>query len=382
MLTRRHFLTAGAASTVSLGAITTATAAGSSDVRPAFGVGKPMRPNAVKARWAPNTYTTTLPDIGPDATWQDVRAVQHLLLAQGFKVASWETVYGPHTRAAVLAFQRRYNLPGSGIAIAATMARLTLPTSPGQNTYRTYAIQTLLKKHGYRFGQGAAPGMNTVFDANTAALVQGFQTSHGLGGGLPVGPLNWATLFAGPTCGPVYPVAQAGTGPAQWNNCGPASAVALLLSRNTTPKLWAWNADSAYSAASINRFRYVAMGVPATPTRDGQGTSIAELRRGFGAYGLTNTPWVTLAAGMADVREGYGIILNGDAHRLPWPTRTRGPSGHWITVLGFDGTNYLAVDPISAPGSTILHRISDTQLGTYVAGKYGNTTTTSALLVH
>ncbi len=331
---------------------------------------------------ASNTYTATLPDIRPGAVWQDVRALQYLLLASGFKVASWETSYGRDTSAAVLAFQRKYNLRGSGIALSGTVARLALPTSRGQNTYRTFAVQTLLKKHGYRFGDGAAPAMTTMYDANTDALVQTFQTTRGLGTS-QVGPLTWATLFAAPTCGPVYPLAQAGTGGAQWNNCGPTSAVTLLISRGLAPKYWSWNADSLFSSAAVQHFRYVAMGVPSGPARDGKGTGLTELRSGFAMYGLRNVNVRSFGTGLADVRAGFGIMLSGDGHRSPWPTRTRSPVSHWITVVGFDGTNYLAVDPISAVGSTVLHRVSEAQLNTYVTSLYGSGFTGNcAALVH
>ena len=380
LLTRRTLLASGSAATISWGIAASATAA--SDVRPAFGVGKPMRPNAARVVTAPNTFASKLPDIGRGAAWQDVRALQYLLLANGFKVASWETSYGPNTSAAVLAYQRRYALAGSGVAVSSTLARLAVPTSRGQNTYRTFAIQTLLKKHGYRFGDGAAPAMTTIYDANTDALTQSFQTSHGLGTS-QVGPLTWATLFAEPTCGPVYPLAQAGTGNAQWNNCGPTSAVTLLIARGLVPNGWAWNIDARFAAPAVSHFRYVAMGVPSNAARDAKGTGFAELRTGFATYGLRNVTLTNFGGGLADVRKGFGIMLSGDAHRLPWPTRTRGPNSHWITVVGFDGTNYLAVDPISAVGSTVVHRISEAQLNDYVAGKHGSGFTgNSAVLVH
>lgn len=369
MFTRRNLLAAGTVATVSWA--TAASANATDDVRPAFGVGKPMKPNAARSPQASNSYTAALPDIGPGARWQDVRALQYLLLSAGFKVASWESSYGRHTRAAVLGYQRRYNLRGSGVAISTTLACLAAPTVRGQNSYRTFAVQTLLKKHGYRFGDGAAPPMTTVLDANTDALVQTFQTAHGLGTS-QVGPLTWATLFAAPTSGPVYPLAQAGTGNAQWNNCGPTSAVTLLISRGLQPRQWSWNADSRFSAAAVQNFRYVAMGVASSAARDAKGTSLAELRSGFATYGLRNVTLQSLAAGLADVRAGSGIMLSGDGHRSPWPTRTLGPVSHWLTVVGFDGTNYLAVDPISAVGSTVLHRVSGAQLNTYVTGLYGN----------
>lgn len=380
MLSRRNLLTAGTVATVSWGAA--ASAGASSDVRPAFGVGKPMRPNAARASSAPNTYAGGLPDIGPGAVWQDVRALQYLLLANGFKVASWESSYGRNTAAAVLAFQRKYALRGSGIAISTTLARLAVPTQRGQNTYRTFAVQTLMKKHGYRFGDGNAPAMTTMYDANTDALVQTFQTAHGLGTS-QVGPLTWATLFAAPTCAPVYPVAQAGTGNAQWTNCGPTSAVALLISQGFTPNRWSWNTEARYTAPAVSHFRYVAMGVPSNAARDSKGTGFAELRSGFATYGLRNVTLSNFGRGLADVRAGFGIMLSGDGHRSSWPTRTNSPVSHWIAVVGFDGSNYLAVDPISAVGSTVLHRVSEAQLNIYVSSLYGSGFTGNcSVLVH
>lgn len=388
MPTRRALFAAATLATASFAGVAApahaVTANPGSDTRPAFGKGVPMRTNAVKARVAPNTYASTVPTVTTGSSWQNIRAVHYLLLARGIRVSAWETTYGPATRQAVLTFQRKYNLRGSGVALSGTIERLLAPVVKDQNTYRTYAIQTLLKRHGYQFGVQAAPPMNTFYDANTDRLVQTFQTAHGLGATTQTGPLTWATLFADRTSGPVYPLAQAGTGTAQWTNCGPTSAVALLVSRGVTPNRWAWNVDSAYASPAVNGFRYSAMGVTASPARDKEGTSVAELRRGFAAYGFTNVTWRPLSTGLADVRDGSGIILSGDAYRLPWKTRTRGPAGHWITVLGFDGSNYLAVDPISAADSTVLHRITPAQIATYVAGKYGtaNPNPYSTVLVH
>ena len=211
MPTRRALFAAATLATASFAGVAApahaVTANPGSDTRPAFGKGVPMRTNAVKARVAPNTYASTVPTVTTGSSWQNIRAVHYLLLARGIRVSAWETTYGPATRQAVLTFQRKYNLRGSGVALSGTIERLLAPVVKDQNTYRTYAIQTLLKRHGYQFGVQAAPPMNTFYDANTDRLVQTFQTAHGLGATTQTGPLTWATLFADRTSGPVYPPA-------------------------------------------------------------------------------------------------------------------------------------------------------------------------------
>lgn len=332
---------------------------------------------------APNTYESTMGAVDASSPWQDIRALQYLLLANGIKTKTWETSWGKDTSAAVLAYQRKLNIAGSGRAIASTMTRLATTTVPGQNTYRTYAVQTLLKKHGYRFGTGTAAPMNTVFDANTVELVKSFQTNHGLADAATIGPVNWSTMFAKRTVGPAYAIEQARTGNAQWTNCGPASAVSLLLSKNITPNKWSGN--RADSAGAVMDFRNVAMGVPDTAERNKKGTSSREMRTGFAKYGLGRVTWDTFDAGLADVRAGNPIILSGNGNAMPWATRTRGPVSHWVTVSGYDGKNYLVVDPISAVGSTVLHRISKDQLNTYTATDNGVTDASkvyASVLVH
>lgn len=70
-------------------------------------------------------YARTLRLHQPLMKGGDVRALQVALLSEGFKVAT-DGVFGPNTREAVIAYQKKNGLTADGIAGPATSARLGL----------------------------------------------------------------------------------------------------------------------------------------------------------------------------------------------------------------------------------------------------------------
>lgn len=148
----RHTAAALVVGALTAGAALTATSPASAASGPVTADNTPsvssMKPEALSPRAAhsPNRYATSFSGVGPGSVWQDTRAVQYLLLAQGYRT-NWETAYGASTRAAVTAYQRAKKLPVTGVADNRTLSGMTPAIGVNGVAYRTWAIQTLLKKH-------------------------------------------------------------------------------------------------------------------------------------------------------------------------------------------------------------------------------------------
>lgn len=318
---------------------------------------------------APNRFQTGFPTIKAGSAWQDVRALQYLLFDQGAGRTDWSTSYNSTTVQAVKRYQAKRHLPQTGIADPTTLSYLAVSTSSGQNAYRTFGVETLLKKHGYVFDTASAPKMTTHYDANINTFVRAFQAGHGIGQAALVGPTTWRTLFGPRTSGPIYPLMQYQTGQAQWTNCGPAAAVAIELYKGKTPAKWYHNAASRSDA--INYFRYNLAGVPNTTYYNTKvGTTGANLVPAFGKAGL---PAHTGGVGdvIAAARKGIPSIEGGDAYKLTWNryqgSFVHGPASHFIAVLGWDGTYFIIVDPIANPSSNYVHLLTESQLRAFAA---------------
>ncbi|NHN56738.1 hypothetical protein G9U51_13220 [Calidifontibacter sp. DB0510] len=391
-LSRRGFVALGAASTTTALLAPTARAAG--DGAGALGSGavppqyrivpgstppppRQMMPYGVNSReslaattmaTAPNHYATGFPTVQSGSPWQDVRALQYLLYNQGIST-NWEGSFGASTSAACSVFQGSHGLPRTGVGDPATLAKLTPNVGYGANSYLTYAVQTLLRKHGYHFEDYYyAPKLSTNYGAVTDSYVQAFQTGHAIGAANYVGYYTWRTLFAARTRGPLYPLMQYGTGSAQWTNCGPTSAVMILLAKGLWPRNWYWN--TSLRTNSVTDFRYWAMGLPNTPERNAMGSEIPELTTGFAKYGIRG-----VHNGISDTvmltKQGVMSIAGGDAYRLPWKTYVSGPASHWIAVVGWDGTYFLVMDPIAQSSASIVHRMTEQQLRWYAGSNPG-----------
>lgn len=330
-----------------------------------------LSPRALRS---PNFYATSFETVRTGSAWFDVRALQYLLLSAGFKT-NWETAYGSSTARAVSNYQRTAKLPVTGVGDNATLTRLTPAVSRGNVTYRSYAIQTLLKKHGYWFG-GSAPAMSTSYNSTTTSYVRSFQVGHGIGATDFVGASSWPTLFSAKTSGALYPLLQKETGPAQWANCGPASAISMMITMaRVAPAKWGFNI--ANRSPAINDFRYRAMGVANTAARNKQGTEFPDFDKAFRSYRLT--AWhAGINDTIADARKGKPSIAGGDAYRLNWGTYAHGPISHWVAVLGWNGTYFLVMDPISTTSANYIHQMTEAQLRYYAASNPGHPQSTAA----
>lgn len=318
----------------------------------------------------PNYHATAFPTLGPGAGLWDVRGLQYLLLAAGHKT-NWEQSYGASTTAAVKAYQKEFGLSATGTADPKTIEALCGAKSTGRGavSYKVYAIQALLRKHNYRFYDADAPEMSTNYGPVTEKYVRAFQVGHGMGPAAFVGYYTWRTLFAAKTSEAMYALLQYQTGNAQWANCGPTSAVTLLIHRGLTPRSWGWN--TALRRPAVEHFRYTAMGVARTAERDKRGTEFPDFDPAFKSYGITPTHG-GINDTIAKAKQGVGSIAGGDANTLPWENYVSGPVSHWVAVLGWDGTYFPVMDPISRTTNDVIHRLTETQLRKYASTNPGH----------
>lgn len=176
----------------------------------------------------------------------------------------------------------------------------------------------------------------------------------------------------------LFPLLQAGTGNAQWNNCGPVAAIAAIYAMGRTPVSWAGMNDSA----ATQYMRYHTMGIPTS--EDAYGTSPSDLVQGFSSYDIGTTvvsdPSTVPTQVAAAARAGRVAIVNGDMQKLPTNYRHdikpgyTDPISHFIVVAGYEKSTdrYLVIDPASLhsdPASVVIHRFTATQLKTFEQGE-------------
>ncbi|HZV03397.1 MAG TPA: peptidoglycan-binding protein [Planctomycetota bacterium] len=128
-----------------------------------------------------------------------VVTLQQLLTAQGFSPGGIDGDFGPHTLAAVRAFQGANGLAVDGVVGPRTWAALRAPTGGGGSSEPTIQegstgpavslCQQLLTNKGYDPG-----GIDGDFGPNTRAAVIAFQAANGLATDGVVGPMTWAAL--------------------------------------------------------------------------------------------------------------------------------------------------------------------------------------------
>lgn len=155
----------------------------------------------------------------------------------------------------------------------------------------------------------------------------------------------------------LYPIRQGGTGAAEWDNCGPASATMAVYALGKTPRYWK---PSDGFATEVTDMRVTAMG--AAPN---YGTSTPQLQRAFTYYGLGSNILEgasTINAVLNAAKSRRVSILYGNARALPtWYGKnlTSGTSyaGHYVVLGGHDPATgkYLVMDPLSAAGYNTIH---------------------------
>ncbi len=316
---------------------------------------------------APNRHPSKYPSLyGETVGPEDVRALQYLLMHAGFEQPVMYRTYARPIYESVKAFQRKHGLAATGRCTPGTLGKLCVRVERGSRNRAVTAIHTLLDKHGY----GLHP--STVYGYQTNRDVRGIQAGHGLKQREVVTDSTWKVLFGDVTSGPMFPMMQAGTGAAEWANCGPTSLCMVLLNRGKKPAKWNWKTKER--SAAVRALRYGAMGVANTASRNQRGTEYPDLKKGLSHYGLSS--W---HGGISDTlryaRQGKSSLAGGNAYALPWnrggASYVHGPVSHWIAVLGYNGTHYLVADPIAYRTHDCVHLVSEKVLRTYASTNPG-----------
>ena len=111
---------------------------------------------------------------GPNSHWPrvTVRSLQYLLRARGARIAV-DGVFGPHTKAAVVAFQRSRHLVANGIAEAQTWKSLIITLSRGSRGDAVRAVQDQANFRNLKNGHSL--NVDGVYGPLTRAWVINFQ---------------------------------------------------------------------------------------------------------------------------------------------------------------------------------------------------------------
>ncbi|MBN1209210.1 MAG: peptidoglycan-binding protein [Myxococcaceae bacterium] len=146
------------------------------------------------------TARTSMPTVREGSRGPAVRELQTLLKSKGFNPGGVDGVFGPKTKAAVLAFQRSQGIAVDGVVGPQTWGRLKgaggpAPTpgptpSPGGRGTAEAFVQKALAQNGDRYIFGAETNLNdpnpSAFDCSE--LVQ--WAAHQVGVSIPDGTMN------------------------------------------------------------------------------------------------------------------------------------------------------------------------------------------------
>ncbi len=157
--------------------------------------------------------STSSPQLGSRTLRQgmrgsDVRQLQSLLTTRGFRVAV-DGQFGPHTKAAVQAAQRKYHLKVTGVADTATLAALRGPTpnpSAQKMISEMIAAGNHIAKYPYRYGGGHQSFTDSAYDCSGSVSyvlhAAGLLSSPEPSGPLMTfglsGPGKWVTIYSNP----------------------------------------------------------------------------------------------------------------------------------------------------------------------------------------
>lgn len=312
----------------------------------------------------PNHFATSFPTVQAGSDGNNVKALTYLLLGNGVS-APVTTSYTTAVSNAVKSYQSGHGLPVTGIADPTTLAALSTQLTSGTTSARTQAAAVLLNKHGYPTTLSSSLVKN--LDASMLTSVHDFQAGHGITQSSYIGDHTWATLFSAKTSGPIFPQMQANTGAASWNNCGPVSSVVVTLNKGITPKYW--NNNPASNSATVTYFRYTLIGIPNTYNDNKYvGTVPKDIIPAFAKEGIPSYSG-SINDVMNAARSGRPSVAGGDGYQLSWnrlrPSNFSGPDSHFIAVVGWDGTNYLVVDPAAEPNQNYVHLLTPSQLANF-----------------
>ena len=136
---------------------------------------------------------------GPNSAWPrvTVRSLQYLLNARGARLVV-DGVFGPSTRAAVIAFQRSRGLAATGVVTASTWLSLIITVRQGSTGPAVRAVQDQINFRNLRTGHTLI--VDGIFGSRTRTAVIAFQ--RGMAGEIPgflvdgiVGPMTWQALI-------------------------------------------------------------------------------------------------------------------------------------------------------------------------------------------
>lgn len=136
---------------------------------------------------------------GANAQWPlvTVRSLQYLLNARGAHLAV-DGIFGPKTKAAVIAFQRAHRLQSDGVVRAGTWRALIITVRYGSRGSAVRAVQDQANFRNLRDGHSL--DVDGIFGPKTRAWVIGFQKAMrtmipGFAVDGIVGPQTWNALI-------------------------------------------------------------------------------------------------------------------------------------------------------------------------------------------
>lgn len=143
-----------------------------------------------------STQILPFPVVAEGAIEHPVRTLQHLLRARGHSVVV-DGIFGPHTKAAVKAFQQGHGLAADGIVGPLTWPKLIVQVKKGDQGDAVRGVQEEFK---FREGSGdPSQGLQIdgIFGPKTDAAVRGFQQALAIAVDGIVGPVTWRALISG-----------------------------------------------------------------------------------------------------------------------------------------------------------------------------------------
>ena len=130
---------------------------------------------------------------GANSTWPKVtvRSLQYLLNARGAKLTV-DGVFGPETKAALVAFQRAHRLTANGVTSAKTWSVLVVTVKLGSKGPAVRAVQD---QANFRNGRGGVTlTVDGIFGPKTQKWIRAFQAAEGFKADGVVGLLTWQAL--------------------------------------------------------------------------------------------------------------------------------------------------------------------------------------------
>jgi peptidoglycan hydrolase-like protein with peptidoglycan-binding domain len=154
-------------------------------------------PSTLPVLRSSQTCCETFSPLRHGACGPEVEYLQGQLLAAGFDPGPIDGIFGPKTKAAVMAFQRAKGLEVNGVANPRTWAALDTLRGQGLRPIlkrglsepAVEVLQKLLISHGFDAGP-----VDGIFSPRTERAVMAFQRAKGLEADGIAGPKTWSAL--------------------------------------------------------------------------------------------------------------------------------------------------------------------------------------------